>query len=288
MSVYRYRINRSDRLLAVALSRLLRARRFHFEGYPPMAAIVGDYIGDEIRAHGRYEDRYLRLLAGEVFPRMKPGVALDIGANIGNHSLFLSRHFDRVIAFEPNPATRRLLTANLAINEIENVSVESIGLSDRTRSATLIVKAGNLGASHVKDARAGSGTWRNLGEVAIEMAAGDQRLDPSADIRFIKLDVEGLEHEVLRGLLETIRRCRPVIMLEQLSEAIDGEAGTSLSHDLLASLGYEAFEIQSVPPIRRNILRHLVELLAGRIAQRLVKLERLERRHYPALIFLPA
>ena len=287
MTIHRYRIRRWQRLRSLVLARLLRAWPYDFDRHPPVAAIVGDYIGDEIRARGRYEDSFLRLLADEVLSGAKRRVALDIGANIGNHCLFLARHFDRVVAFEPNPVARHLLNANLAINRIENVRVDARGLSDQAGSESLVVKAGNLGASHVKGARDDGRRWGSSGEVAIELTTGDQCLDPEADIDFIKLDVEGFEHEVLQGLLGTIRRCRPILMLEQLGEAIEGATGTSPSHQLLTGLGYRAFEIRPSPPIRPNVLRLLVELASGRVAQRLAEVDRLERRNYSALIFLP-
>lgn len=287
MIVHSYRIGRWERLRSLVLARLMRAWPFDFAQHPPVAAIVGDYIGDEIRARGRYEDGYLRLLAEKVLAGPNRRVALDIGANIGNHCLFLARHFDQVIAFEPNPVARHLLNANLAINRIDNVSVIAAGLSDREDTATLVVKAGNLGASHVKGVRDDGRAWKDSGEVAIELTTGDTCLDPKARIDFIKLDVEGVEHEVLQGLVGTIRRCRPIVMLEQLGDGVDEVKGTSPSHQFLTKLGYRAFEIQAAPHLGSSILRGLIEAVTGRISQKLIERERLERRNYPALIFLP-
>jgi FkbM family methyltransferase len=284
MTRYRHRIRRGERLKSLLLSRLLRSVRFDFERRPLTVAIVGDYIGDEIRARGRYEDGYLRFLEETVFPPGKEGDALDIGANIGNHTLALCRHFRTVIAFEPNPVARSLLETNLRLNAVDNVRVEPLALSNSNGTARLLVKQGNLGASHLRTAREDSSAWRNSAEVEIKLAVGDERLG-DADVRFIKLDVEGHEHAVLRGLQETIGRCRPAIMLEQLAEAIDGAAGTSPSHALLSGLGYSAFEIRSAGGA--GFLRSLLEIVTGRTSQSLVKLERLERRNYPALLFLP-
>lgn len=284
MTRHRYRVRRGERLKSLLLSKLLRSVRFDFERRPLIVAIVGDYIGDEIRARGRYEDAYLRFLEESVFPPLKEGVALDIGANIGNHTLALCRQFREVVAFEPNPVARNLLETNLRLNAVENVRVEPLALSNGKGTSRLLVKQGNLGASHLSAAREDSSAWQDFAEVEIELAVGDEMLG-DADIRFIKLDVEGHEHAVLEGLQATIGRCRPAIMLEQLAESIDGAAGTSPSHALLIRLGYAAFEIRSAGG--SGTLRSLLEILAGQASQRLIKLERLERRNYPALLFLP-
>src|SRR5690349_23973190 len=196
MTRHRYKIRRGERLKSLLLSKLLRSVRFDFERRPLTVAIVGDYIGDEIRARGRYEDAYLRFLEETVFPPLKQGVALDIGANIGNHTLALCRHFRTVIAFEPNPVARNLLETNLRLNAVGNVRVEPLALSNASGRSRLLVKQGNLGASHLSAARQDSSDWRDSAEVEIELAVGDERL-ADADIRFIKLDVEGHERAVL-------------------------------------------------------------------------------------------
>ena len=80
------------------------------------AIFLGDFVSSHIIRHGYYERRELEALARSVFTG--PGgagsgsTALDIGANIGNHAAFLSNHFSRVIAFEPNPMVACLLKAN--------------------------------------------------------------------------------------------------------------------------------------------------------------------------------
>lgn len=281
MTDFTYRVRRSARLKSLMLSRLLRKTPFDFVGHPRVVALVGDYIGDQIRARGRYEDDILRLLECEILPRGSAGVALDIGANIGNHSLFLALRFDRVIAFEPNPTTRRLLEFNLALNATGNVDVRPVGLSNRSGSERLITHAGNLGASRI-----GPGTAVEAAdEVTIQLVQGDEQIGSSCDVAFIKLDVEGHEHEALQGLRATIERCQPIILIEQLADVIDPVTGSSPSHDLLRDLGYQAFEVR--PGQSNPLLRGLAELVTGRVSQRMVRVDRLEPRDHPALLFMP-
>ena len=73
----------------------------------------GDYIGERIRKHGLYEYTTLRFLVS-LLARMDKPVVLDIGANIGNHTLAFSRHASAVYAFEPIAEIFRLLTDNIA------------------------------------------------------------------------------------------------------------------------------------------------------------------------------
>jgi FkbM family methyltransferase len=286
MKTFRYRVSRMGRARILLLSRLFRSAPFDFHRNPRLIAVVGDYIGDQIRARGRYEDDFLRLLESEILPACRPGTALDIGANIGNHTLFLARHFANVIAFEPNPATRHLLEFNLALNSVENVIVRPIGLSDRSGSGSLYVDAGNLGASRIVAPRDKSATGTE-GQIVISLAVGDEEIEPDCDIAFIKLDVEGHEHEALRGLRQTIDRCKPIIMLEQLVDAIDASSGSSPAQTLLVEMGYKGFEIRAVPALGSNVVRYVAEIITGTVAQQMVPLERLEARNYPALLFMP-
>ena len=85
----------------------------HDFGTGVRAVFLGDFVSGQVIRHGYYERRELETLARSVFANSaSKSTALDIGANIGNHAAFLSNHFGRVIAFEPNPMVACLLKAN--------------------------------------------------------------------------------------------------------------------------------------------------------------------------------
>ncbi|UWQ94051.1 FkbM family methyltransferase [Rhodobacteraceae bacterium M385] len=138
----------------------------------------------------------------------KGGTFLDIGANVGNHSLYAGLFCDagRIIPFEPNPLAYRLLVLNLVMN----------GLNDRTTFDYV-----GFGASDV-DGEGFSMTERRKNLGAARMVPGEGEIatlrpddfltDETPD--FIKIDVEGMEMSVLRGLQKTIRRTRPVLLVE--------------------------------------------------------------------------
>src|SRR5215475_1675190 len=94
-------------------SMLKKKRRDFIRRFPQVACFAFDYISTEIAVHGRFERAELECLSVQLFARMRSRrVCLDVGANIGNHSLVFAQHFARVLAFEPNPRTFKLLAIN--------------------------------------------------------------------------------------------------------------------------------------------------------------------------------
>ncbi len=137
---------------------------------------------------------------------LRPGVFVDIGANVGNHSLFalLMLGAPWVIAFEPNPVAFRLLRYNMLLNALmPRVDLRMVGLSDISGPAQIARSPDrNLGATRLES-----------GEGPLALVRGDDALAGEA-ISFLKIDVEQLEMRVLAGLRGVIATCRPVIMIE--------------------------------------------------------------------------
>ena len=159
-------------------------------------------------AKGRfYEPEELKLIA-QHFPR--GGVFCDAGANIGNHSIYALKLLGAAltIPFEPNPVAYELFLSNMILNGVldrVNVSTLGYGLSDRSDAPAMVLapREKNLGATRLVASEAGQ----------ISMASGDALL-AGARIDFLKVDVEGMELEVLRGFQQTIATSRPPIFLE--------------------------------------------------------------------------
>jgi FkbM family methyltransferase len=249
-----------------------------------MVSIIGDAVSDAIRAEQIYERDILEFVRDRVLNRAKAErqVVLDVGANIGNHSLFFSTIFERVIAFEPNPLARSLLQINLDINGVENVDVRGVGLSDHNGTAMLEFKPINLGAASSFMRRDTDATVRRT---SVELVIGDEAVAPSEQVALVKVDVEGAEDAVLRGLEQTLRTHAPVVMMEQWPEVID-DAGTSPSVSLLREMGYFPWEIKS-SRLFSGRLGKIPMLLLGHIDYSLQPVRNLEKREYPALILTP-
>jgi len=132
---------------------------------------------------------------------------IDVGANIGNHSVYWGALCGcRVTAFEPNPIAYRLLGLNVEHNHLSSrVELRHMALGDQSGLGEIDASKSehNLGAARVKQMPRGS--------VRIE------RLDdalPYAHPSLIKIDVEGMELEILHGAQRMIKRARPILCIE--------------------------------------------------------------------------
>jgi hypothetical protein len=98
-------------------------------GRPNLAVFVKDPIGLSIATAGFFERDLLAFVMSFMRTQgLLSGIALDVGANIGNHSLFFDRHFDGVESFEPHPVTFQMLKLNARLGR--SVSVHNLAASD--------------------------------------------------------------------------------------------------------------------------------------------------------------
>lgn len=152
-------------------------------------------------------------------------VALDIGANVGLWSRDLVKSFGRVIAFEPVALFRECLEQNVTG---ANFEVRPIALGDQDTMGTMIITEDNSGHSHLDPNTMGAGDVQVV------------RLDNLNfhDINYIKIDCEGYEYRILQGAEQTIRRCRPVVVIEQKPhDAYSKQYGQFAAVDLLKEWG---------------------------------------------------
>lgn len=133
----------------------------------------------------------------------KFGTAIDGGAHIGTWTVRMAQKFAKVMAFEPAVDTFRCLSEN--VFDLDNVDLFQTALGAVRCSGKIVddlSRPGNTGARHL-NLSAG-------GDVEV-MPIDDFSLD---DLDFLKLDVEGYELHALQGALETLQRCRPVVLIE--------------------------------------------------------------------------
>lgn len=169
-----------------------------------------DHVGDKIARHGLYEKENLELLL-KLLALLPQPVVLDIGANIGNHTLAFATQAQVVHAFEPIPYLFEVLGNNVAQNGLKHVQVHNVAMSDHKGSATInMVNAGNYGASSF-DKRTEGTTPVNVSLTTGDAFVASQQL---AHVDFVKIDVEAHEVYVLRGLMQTLRRDLPFITME--------------------------------------------------------------------------
>ena len=142
---------------------------------------------------------------------------VDIGANIGMitlHARSLIGSTGRIDCFEPNPECVERLRRHLQINNIENVTIHTCALSDKVGNSNL-----NLSSEH-----SGTATLTEVDEVKrtlpVTVCVGDDLLMEGPRINVMKVDVEGYEMKVLKGLARTLEKFRPIIITELIEAHI--------------------------------------------------------------------
>jgi FkbM family methyltransferase len=165
----------------------------------------------------------------EVLSRVPPdGVLLDVGAHVGHYALRAARWANWVIAVEPNPATFARLQENLELNGIGNVSAWNLAAWDDLAWLSLDSPHGHARDGSTRVAPADGG---EIPGVPLDiLLAGEPQID------LVKVDVEGADLHVLRGMRRTLERLRPEVFIEDHS--IYGYYERASLDALLDDMGY--------------------------------------------------
>ena len=185
----------------------------------------------------------------------RPGMTvLDIGANVGAHTLLFSSlvgSTGRVVAFEPTDFAYAKLAKNVSLNPNLAVELVHVALADRTTQQQQV------------DFRA---SWRTDGGRGNGLSTVDMiRLDEWADahalsrVDVIKLDVDGYEYPVLLGGQATIARTRPTFIMEATGVHFADPARNPF--DVLRSLDYRLWDIRgqeklTFESVRETLAQH--------------------------------
>lgn len=223
------------RILPKSVRKILRTIPYHL--LPPRWRLPALVLW--ARLSNRLEDEML--LVDDL-----PGsrlTAVDAGANCGWFTYLMSRRFARVEAFEPNPAVIK----DLRDYGAANVHLNCTALSSKDSEAVLQIpivggKEQSPWASFDRDNLPGSSIFREINVRTITLDGLSL-----SDVSLIKIDVEGHEIELLAGAKETIRKYRPVIIIEiKSANRLEAEAYfrsfnycafTANGHQILATPG---------------------------------------------------
>jgi FkbM family methyltransferase len=164
------------------------------------------------------------------------GDFVDVGAHVGMYSVAAALELGsrgRVLAFEPNPAARAQLEANLALNGCDEVVVSAAAVSDAVGETVLHVPATpDPSFSSLEGGRFPEGQPVRVETTTVDGAVREHGLRPAV----VKIDVEGGELRVVAGMEETLD-FRPALLVE-----VDGESGAELERRL-APRGYRAYRV---------------------------------------------
>lgn len=199
-------------------------------------------IGRSVFIYHSYEPELQRLLR---HIDLAGGVCVDVGANIGLHSIEMSSlagERGKVFAFEPEPHNFELLVHNLRTNGCANVEAVNQAVSDGEGTAFMALSPINYGDHRLATGDASSGSPQ------VKLTSLDRTLAdvPDDAVRFIKIDVQGHEMQVLRGMTRTLERNKDAILMVEVSPDILPSMGSSASElmDSFVSRGYAAWELQ--------------------------------------------
>lgn len=143
---------------------------------------------------------------------LQEGVVLDIGANIGNHTLYFCNECNakKVYCFEPEEQTFSILKKNIGFNHLEHRTVlYQMGLGEEEGKALSHYNIYNIGGNHLE--------LNDSGEVLIKRL---DDLNITEKVVFIKIDVEEMEDKVIKGGMNLIKRNKPYIMIESFENKI--------------------------------------------------------------------
>lgn len=201
---------------------------------------LNNFIDRVVYFFGAHERQVMEYMGSKIAGE---SVVLDIGANVGHHSLFFSTKAREVHSFEPNPAFHPQFNALMGDNNISNVHLHPFGLGESTQEATYYAPTGdNRGLGSFIEGHESS----NASAGVMSIVRGDDAIIalnlPRID--FIKIDVEGYEESVLRGLQETLKKFKPLVVMEYEH----GDFSSSESFSALTE-GYTPYLLRANTPV---------------------------------------
>lgn len=165
------------------------------------------YIGKALKTYGEYIEEELQLLLAYI---NAGDIVAEVGANIGAHTVPMARavtEAGRVFAFEPQRLISQMLGGNLALNGLWNVMADRVALGAKQCVMSVppvdYSQPNNFGSVSLKE-----------GGVGEPVAVMNLDYYQFSRLDLLKIDVEGMELDVLTGCEETIKRLRPILYFE--------------------------------------------------------------------------
>ena len=243
-----------------------------------LVLIKNDHVSNEILIDGYYEGKELKVLCEWLKKKKKLKLAVDIGAYIGNNSIFFSNYFKNVLSFEPNLLSYRLLKINT--EQKKNIKIYNFGISNKNSTKDFYSYENNYGGSSVK---------RNpnlkFDKIKAKFFRFDNlKINHKADL--IKIDVEGEELNVLKGMSNYLEKYKPIVIFEcQEKEIING---SSKVINFLKNKKYSNFySIDNFDKVNVNLFDRLVHVFKYVFYSRkkyIVKKNYFEKKFYNFII----
>ena len=174
-----------------------------------------------ISHYGTYEELESKIMEEKI---EMGNIVVDVGANIGLHTLNMARivgNTGQVFAFEPDPSNFEILKKNVKINNYKNIILEQKAVGDKHGRTTLYQ------SDHPGKHRIFPQTEQAKSEIQVELTNLDNYFDSDMidKINFIKIDVEGLEFSVLKGMKNILKNSKKIKILFEFMPENTMEAG---------------------------------------------------------------
>ncbi len=189
-------------------------------------------------------------------PRDK-GLILDIGANIGQTSLWMADELKskeiEIIAVEPYPSTYEKLTCNINLNHFKNITPINIAFGNSDSKLLMEGCSSNSGAFRVNSSSK-TGEFVEVSQTTLDNYFKDSK----KQINFIKIDVEGFEYNVIKGGEQTIKEYYPTLFIEIDNENLKTQNSSAIELlSLLKNFGYNSIlKSDTLTEFQMNELEH--------------------------------
>ena len=189
-----------------------------------------------IYKNGSYEKEIIDDIRESLTPEK---TMLDIGGNIGQHSLLLAPYCKEIYAFEPIPAVFNSFRKSIEANNYKNVTLQNIAIGNNKEVKSFNFVSDNAGASsfvEIKDRRTSS--------IKVSIDVLQNVLPENIKFDVVKMDVEGHEAVIILGNKEIFQKNRPLFFMEFSPSSIKAE-GTHDPKELVGFFLENNYEIYS-------------------------------------------
>ncbi len=242
------------------------------DGDTMYAGDIGSYIDRQVYLFGGYESALIRCFLSCI-PPQRHGTILDVGANAGTHALAFARVFKTVHSFEPNPMLWSQFERNILLNGVTNVRLHKLGLADRDSELMLhLIDKPNYGLGTFSVVEQYDLPLRPVATCPVRHAGNYIAEIGTGPVDAVKIDVQGFEPEVLRGLADVLKRDKPVVWCEIGAGTLETIASTS-ELSKLVPFAFRCFRFASKSSWGRSSVR-LVECSGDLLSGDYVLIER--------------
>jgi FkbM family methyltransferase len=223
--------------------------QFQFSSYLEDISVHIDttYKVERIMWTGTYEPPLIRFLQTH---NTEGWTCLDVGANVGAVALALAKYVGpsgKVYAFEPGPPNQQRLRNNFTLNPglLGRTELLECGVADKPGELWWAEEHGNPGNALLSD----KGTHK-IQVITLDAFLSSRQLD---HVDFVKIDVEGMELQVMRGAAEVLRSFQPAVYFETLPRYVNSAKGATFADIqklLVGEFGYTLYRLSNAGQLR--------------------------------------